>query len=412
MSLGSQIRKNLGALVDLAGHEKKSLRWGLWRVNHTLSSLGEVLSHLPNKQDTWVSSAGKLYSLVREFENYTGIMFDHAPWFEVEADAKGFVKQTFPMDFLTNSPALQSVVARPRGEFQVMVEYTTTHTVFVPAFRNMREKGIVEQNDREVVYAKSEADFDAFVDSIWESYNNRVFVDCTRIYDQHWSQRLSYTPLRGTADDLVGRKDILETVYADFTSARVDGEMRVWLLLGKPGTGKTTFVQHLAERLGCRFMHLSYNVLASMGFEKVLKTRPDFLLLDDFDQLHTSVCKEILDRLGNLGVLCIITANNAEKFDETVLRPGRIDQIIEFTLPDRAERETLIRHFQKVFRGPNIENLNDVLDLTEGFGHVHCKEVGRRLSRDPYPVVVEGLKTMARLQKAKETDKKDEKPAK
>lgn len=397
------VRKNAQDFLTASGLRKTSLKWSLWQVYGMLNSVSSALSHLPNKQDSWISASGKVYHLAREVEAYTGALFDHATWHQVEADAKGLTRHNLPLDFFFNSPAIQSVAYRPRGNSNMMIEYTTTHTIFVPAFRNeSKEKGLIEQNDQNTVYAKSEADFDGFVDSIWDSYQNRMFVDRTRLYDSHWGHRLNYAGVVGTRHDIVDEGPLIDDLEQEFRSSRIDNETRVWLLVGKPGTGKTTAIQHLANRLDVRFMHLSYNTLESMKFEECLMAKPDFLLLDDFDQLHVSICKEILDRIGNLRIPCFITANKMAKFDDRVLRPERIDRIIEFELPSRERRKNLIDYYVSRFKGPTLteEQMTQILDLTEGLGNAHCKEVGWRLCRWPYAKVVKEQEVMNRLQKS------------
>lgn len=410
-----QIRQNLLDFIRLAGADKRSARWGIWRVYNTLSSVSGVISQLPNKQDTWISSAGKVYNLIRELENNTGALFDNAEWYEVEAEAKGYSKHLLPVDFLQDCPGVTSTVSRPRGQQQAMVEFTVgPYVLYVPAYQKLSDiqTGIV-QNTKNIVYAKSEADFEGFLDAVWDSFDNRVFVDRAMSYDRNWSRRLDYSKAPGTKDLLVGRKDLLDEIHQDYVSAKVDGEMVAWLLIGPPGTGKTTCVQHFAERIGCRYLHVSYNVLMSMKFDDIWLLKPDLLLLDDIDALSAETAKEAIDRLGTFKIPCFVTANDIEKFTDRVLRPGRIERIIEFHLPEPDERRAVFQHFLTQFKAPPLstEEMGRLVELSEGFGHAHCRSIANRLSRKPFQRVVEEMETMRRLQTSKTKKTSEGKPA-
>jgi ATP-dependent 26S proteasome regulatory subunit len=58
-------------------------------------------------------------------------------------------------------------------------------------------------------------------------------------------------------------------------------------------------------------------------------------------------------------------------------RPGRVDQIIEVPLPDRAARQQLLTTFARRVRLPGAE-MGRVLDETEGMSPAMLKEIVKR----------------------------------
>lgn len=134
------------------------------------------------------------------------------------------------------------------------------------------------------------------------------------------------------------------------------------LLYGPPGTGKTHTIQYLASQLPD---HTTLLITAEqMGlldhyFQLARFLQPAMIVIEDVDLIGrtreemNSPCEEsLLNKLLNemdglredAAILFVLTTNRPEHLEAALAsRPGRIDQAIEFPLPDDQGRRQLIR---------------------------------------------------------------------
>jgi hypothetical protein len=131
------------------------------------------------------------------------------------------------------------------------------------------------------------------------------------------------------------------------------------LLHGPPGTGKTLLLRYLAGSLPGHTVILMTGrqealVRESCQLAKLLA--PSLVILEDVDLIATGrennqcpvLLHDLMDEMDGLGskaeVIFLLTTNRPEAL-ETALsaRPGRIDQAIEFPLPDEDCRRRLFR---------------------------------------------------------------------
>jgi ATP-dependent 26S proteasome regulatory subunit len=77
-------------------------------------------------------------------------------------------------------------------------------------------------------------------------------------------------------------------------------------------------------------------------------------------------------------VLFVMNTNSLERLEHAVKdRPGRVDQIIQIPLPDRQERELLLRKFAHNL-GLEEAGLQEVLEATAGTTPAVLKEIVKR----------------------------------
>jgi ATP-dependent 26S proteasome regulatory subunit len=151
------------------------------------------------------------------------------------------------------------------------------------------------------------------------------------------------------------------------------------LLYGPPGTGKTLLARALAREADAIFFHIrvtnvvtkwyaeSWEVLQEV-FTQVKESGRCILFLDEIDDLVfdraapqelraasrrlVNSIAEQLDDIGRSGdLLAVASTNRPDAVDPTLIRPGRIDRLIEVPLPESGEkREILQIHLQKAER--------------------------------------------------------------
>jgi hypothetical protein len=182
------------------------------------------------------------------------------------------------------------------------------------------------------------------------------------------------------------------------------------LFYGPPGTGKTHTIRYLA---GALHGHTTLLITAEqvalieeyMTLARLLS--PSIVVIEDADLIARErenmdgPCEEVLlNRLlnemdglkENAEILFILTTNRPESLEAALrARPGRIDQAIEFPLPDGDGRRKLARLYG---RGARISDavFDHVVERTSGVSAAFLKELMRRsvqfaLERTPSPEI-------------------------
>lgn len=169
------------------------------------------------------------------------------------------------------------------------------------------------------------------------------------------------------------------------------------LFYGPPGTGKTYISMRLAEESRLEFCALKPSDLASIwvhGSQMLIKQlferatslaekngRGCLLLIDEFDSIapkrtvednghQAGEVAELLTQLNDCvekNVYVIGTTNRLDAIDPSVLRHGRMDSIVYFSIPDLACRKQLFEI--ELLKRPHEEDisLDELGRLTEGY---------------------------------------------
>ena len=171
------------------------------------------------------------------------------------------------------------------------------------------------------------------------------------------------------------------------------------LFHGAPGTGKTHCIRYLAGSLSG---HTTLLITAEgmgllpeyMALARLLQ--PALVVIEDADLIarertqRDSACDEVLlNRLLNemdglrerADVFFILTTNRPETLEPALAsRPGRIDQTIEFPLPDEALRKRLIQLYARNLIVPD-SLMDELARRTEGASPAFIKELLRRTAQ-------------------------------
>jgi hypothetical protein len=171
------------------------------------------------------------------------------------------------------------------------------------------------------------------------------------------------------------------------------------LFHGAPGTGKTHCIRYLA---GALTGHTTFLITAEgagllpeyMALARLLQ--PALVVIEDADLIarerseRDNACDEVmLNRLLNemdglrerADVFFILTTNRPETLEPALAsRPGRIDQTIEFPLPDESLRRRLIKLYAKTLPVP-AAIMDDLARRTDQASPAFIKELLRRIAQ-------------------------------
>jgi len=174
-----------------------------------------------------------------------------------------------------------------------------------------------------------------------------------------------------TWNDLRGLDDVIEALEAKialpFENAALAAELdlkpkRGVLLVGPPGTGKTTIGRALAHRLKGKFFLIDGTVVDEMNdfydtlrdiFDRAKRNAPSVIFIDDTDLIFENSKRgfyryllTMLDGLESASaerVCVMMTAMELCSIPPAMLRSGRVELWLETRLPDTGARAAILR---------------------------------------------------------------------
>jgi len=187
------------------------------------------------------------------------------------------------------------------------------------------------------------------------------------------------------------------------------------LFYGPPGTGKTHTIHYLASELP---HHTTLLITAEQVglldqyFQLARFLQPSMVIVEDVDLIARardqmgSVCEEVLlNKLLNemdglredADVIFILTTNRPDQLEPALAsRPGRIDQAIEFPLPDELGRSKLVKLYSRGLELPE-ELIELVVRKTKGASPAFIKELMRRAAQFQFEMAAGGRLQQAAL---------------
>ena len=157
------------------------------------------------------------------------------------------------------------------------------------------------------------------------------------------------------------------------------------LLVGPPGTGKTMLARAVAGEANTPFFSISGSEFVEMFvgvgasrvrdlFAKAKKNAPCIIFVDEIDAVgrrrgsgmggghdeREQTLNQILVEMDGFeqgtNVIVLAATNRADVLDPALLRPGRFDRRVNIDLPDRKDREAILKiHFAKKPLAKNID---------------------------------------------------------
>ncbi len=174
------------------------------------------------------------------------------------------------------------------------------------------------------------------------------------------------------------------------------------LLYGPPGTGKTllakavaastksTFIEVVGSELVQKFIGEGAKLVKEI-FELARKRAPTIIFIDELDALAakrvdvgTSGEREVsrtfmqllaeIDGFEPLGNVKVIGATNRKDIlDPAVLRPGRLDRLINIPVPNQEARMSIFKIHSKDMDLDKDVNVNKVIEIMDGFSGAEIK---------------------------------------
>lgn len=186
------------------------------------------------------------------------------------------------------------------------------------------------------------------------------------------------------------------------------------LLHGPPGTGKTmlakaaatstdsTFIEIVGSELVQKFIGEGSKLVKEL-FNMARAKAPSIVFIDEIDALAATrletgtsgereVSRTFMQLLAELdgfkpldNVKIIAATNRLDILDPAIIRPGRLDRLIEVDLPDQKAREEILAVHTKKMKTKRV-NLGKLSSLTDGFSGAElkalCTEAGYGAIRD------------------------------
>ena len=163
------------------------------------------------------------------------------------------------------------------------------------------------------------------------------------------------------------------------------------LLAGPYGTGKTlaaAAAASLAEQHGltCLYVPRAEELPEALLFAKQYQSPACVVFCEDIDRTtsgpRSTQMDDILNSIDGLGsknanIILVLTTNAIETIHPAMLRPGRLDAVIEVTPPDAKAVQQLLRHYGGPAISPQVD-LSSVGHALSGKNAAEIAEVVRR----------------------------------
>lgn len=213
----------------------------------------------------------------------------------------------------------------------------------------------------------------------------------------------SYINVENISFENIGGLDVAKQSINLFASWCINNYTRIneWnirppsgaILFGPPGTGKTLLAKAAANECKCHFFSITIPDLlrCEVGesekqltriFEEARANAPSMIFIDEIQALfgeradmkgdnnrlvvHLLAQLEIPSKRGPL--FCLAATNSLKSVDKALLQPGRFEELINISFPNKSDREEIFRvSLQKIRHSDDInQNLSFLSTRTDG----------------------------------------------
>lgn len=387
-----------GKIVD-----RESIFCGLPSVN-TLISYVEIFidnwNLLPDSKDSKLQSRAKLlaltWRLLRQISFNGPSIMDRTDLDEINFGASKDVVSN-----LVDEVMEPDEVFHPKHHSALTPPFSMYRYPFPPGYMYwISNKG---SDETKTILVTPSITKDDILELLWKTLGRVIQLDaCDDL--KYVQTELTQKRIFGSSNDLI---DKLKDDYRYFRKQRLS---RGYLLIGKPGTGKTAIVNAIVNSVDGRVFIISG--LERPGAVEELESlfvqmRPDFIIFDDCDrsQKTPTFIKAVLKMLEtvkdkNPHTNFLFTANTFSGilYDEAVTRKGRIDQIYEVPDPGEKDRREIFRGYAEEM---NIElsdeDMEKCVASSDGMMGADIKELCIQLQRASIDEVFERAQEVEHL---------------
>jgi transitional endoplasmic reticulum ATPase len=175
------------------------------------------------------------------------------------------------------------------------------------------------------------------------------------------------------------------------------------LLFGPPGTGKTLLAKAVATEANANFISVKGPELISKWvgesekhvreiFKKARQVAPAIIFFDEFDSISKmrgmsisdsteKVVNQLLTELDGIEelekVIVIAATNRKDLIDPSLLRPGRIEAMVELPIPDKKTREKIFEVHTRKMPLDKAVKISDYIEKTDGWTGAEIASIAR-----------------------------------
>jgi hypothetical protein len=393
----------------------QAIKKALTKIARGLQFVNTIKNDLPNKDDNQLSAAIKMVGLVSN-------LLSRIP--DKEDGAMLRISKAFKLKEAYN-PGLLDII----NDFNLLSEFKKVEVpktdgesfadrygkVLLYSHANVGIIGLRDTLSEVSSYILHSKEFN--VDSIWDLVWSKVdgCVDVQPSPQQYKTFRFSEYSTDGGQQFGSAKQSIGEFIEKNRKFISLGFE-RSYLFLGPPGSGKTTMSQRFARAYSQRILQLSPDVVWQVGdidlARLIQESRAEVILIDEIDKLLCNMNAhgqgQLLSRIEKIrkcrpGLITIFTANSVKSFPEAMLRPGRIDDIIEFSYPGHEDRQAILRGYSDVIGvDVNDDVVNQIAGMSDGLTGAWLKEVVLQMKVSDPTTACDLIEKMLKYAKSKD----------